>query len=62
MRQGVGDYCREMTVLQRVLRQNARGNWVANFDDKGRADHYAHAEAYCYLATFNFPERPFLKV
>ncbi len=27
------------------------GNWVARYLDHGKPDHYAHAEAYCQLAT-----------
>jgi len=51
MRDGVGEYYREMTGLSRVLEQNAQGNWVWRYLDRGKADHYAHAEAYCLLAS-----------
>jgi len=51
MRDGVGEYYRQMTGLSRVLEQNAQGNWVWRYLDRGKADHYAHAEAYCLLAS-----------
>jgi len=50
VRDGVGEYYRQMTALTRDLRQNSQGNWVARYLDHGKADHYAHAEAYCLLA------------
>ncbi len=62
VRDGAGEYYREMTALERVLEQNSSGNWVARYVDHGRADHYAHAELYCYLACFGYPYRPFLRV
>jgi len=62
VRDGVGEFYREMTALNRVLEKNAVGNWVARYVDNDRPDHYAHAEAYCWLAAFGFPERTFLKI
>ena len=51
MKYGLGDYYRQMMAIQRVLEQDAQGNWVARYLDHGKPDHYAHAEAYCVLAT-----------
>jgi len=50
MKYGLGDYYRQMMAIQRVLEQNAQGNWVARYLDHGKPDHYAHAEVYCLLA------------
>ena len=50
MRDGLGEYYRQLLAISRVLEQNAQGNWVARFTDQGRADHYAHAETYCRVA------------
>jgi hypothetical protein len=50
VRDGLGEYYRELLALSRVLEQNAQGNWVAKYVDGGKADHYAHAESYCALA------------
>lgn len=47
---GIGEYYREMTALNRTLVQDAQGNWVARYVDPKKADHYAHAEVYCLLA------------
>ena len=43
--------------LLAVLPQNSLGNWVARYVDHGKADHYAHAEAYCLLACKGPPSR-----
>ena len=51
MREGVGEYYRQMIANHRVLEQDAQGNWVWHYLDRGKADHYAHAEAYCLLAS-----------
>jgi hypothetical protein len=50
VRDGIGEYYREMMALVRVMEQDATGNWVTRFIDKGKADHYAHAELYCQQA------------
>ncbi len=50
VRDGLGEYYREMQALSRTLEQNALGNWVARYVDAGKADHFAHAEAYCWDA------------
>ncbi len=49
VKDGLGEYYREMLALSRVLERNAQGNWVVRYVDAGKADHYAHAEAYCLL-------------
>jgi len=51
MRDGVGEYYRQMIANHRVLEQDAQGNWVWRYLDHGKADHYAHTEAYCLLAS-----------
>jgi hypothetical protein len=50
VREGLGEYYREMMALIRGLEQNSTGNWVARYVDRGKADHYAHAEVYCQQA------------
>jgi hypothetical protein len=50
VRDGLGEYYRQMMALSRVLEQNSVGNWVARYVDHGKADHFAHAEAYCAVA------------
>ena len=51
VRDGFGEYYREMTALTRVLEENAQENLVARYVRGGKDDHYAHAEAYCLLAS-----------
>lgn len=51
VKDGLGEYYREMLALNRVREQNAQGNWVDKFVDGGKADHYAHAETYCSIAV-----------
>jgi hypothetical protein len=51
VKDGIGEYYREMTALDRTLERDTQGNWVPRYVDKGRPDHYAHAEAYCLLAS-----------
>lgn len=48
---GVGEYYRQMMALKRILDQNAQDNWVSRYVSERRADHYAHAEVYCMLAS-----------
>ena len=55
IRDGLGEYYREMMALSRVLEQNAQGNWVARYVDNRKADHFAHAEAYCTIALGQRP-------
>jgi hypothetical protein len=51
VKQGIGEYFRELLALKRTLEQDSRGNWVARWIDSGKADHFAHAEAYALLAA-----------
>ncbi|MDP9237619.1 MAG: hypothetical protein M3P30_09535, partial [Chloroflexota bacterium] len=51
VRDGVGEYYRQMMALTRVLEQNAAGNWISKFVDSGKPDHFAHAELYCMRAA-----------
>ena len=50
VRDGLGEYYRQMMALKRTLEQNSQGNWVARYVDSGKPDHFAHAEAYCAVA------------
>lgn len=50
VREGIGEYYRELLALTRTLERDATENWVARWSDRGRADDYAHAEVYCSLA------------
>lgn len=50
VKQGVGEYYRQLMALRRVLERDANGNWVSRFVDDRKADHYAHAELYCHVA------------
>jgi hypothetical protein len=50
VRDGVGEYYREVMALHRTLEQDAQGNWRSRWLDGSRPDHYAHAEVYCWLA------------
>lgn len=50
VRQGFGEYFREMMALKRTLETDANGNWRATWLRGSRDDHYAHAELYCWLA------------
>ncbi len=50
VKEGFGEYYREMLTPKRTLEQDSSGNWVARWVDNRKADHYAHAEVYCLLA------------
>ncbi|MPZ23599.1 MAG: hypothetical protein GEU28_08640 [Dehalococcoidia bacterium] len=50
VRDGLGDYYRQILAPKRTLEQDAQGNWVSRWVDNGKADHYAHAELYCMMA------------
>ena len=50
VKDGLGEYYRQMMALSRVLQQDSVGNWVARYVDHSKADHFAHAEAYCAVA------------
>ena len=54
LRDGVGEYYRRILALTRRLDQNALGNWRATYDERGKADHFAHAEVYCRLAETTY--------
>ena len=58
VRDGLGEYYREMMALTRELEQDANGNWQSRYRDHNKPDHYAHAEAYCHLALRNYRPRP----
>ena len=55
---GIGEYYRELRAPQRTLEQDAHGNWVARWLEHSKADHFAHAEAYCYAADAIVARRP----
>ena len=57
VKEGLGEYYRQLLTPKRTLEQDGQGNWVARWVDNGRADHYAHAEVYCLLASWR-PPRP----
>lgn len=50
VREGMGEYYRELLALKRVLEEDVHRNPRANSVNNGKADHYAHAEVYCGLA------------
>jgi hypothetical protein len=50
VRDGLGEYYRQMMAQARVLEQNSLGNWVARYLNYGKPDHFAHAEVYCAIA------------
>ena len=47
VRDGFGDYYRQVMAPKRQLEQDAQGNWTSRYDEHGKPDHYAHAENYC---------------
>lgn len=51
MKQGRGEYYREMVAMTRVKEEDRRGNWVARWVNNSKDDHYAHAEVYALLAA-----------
>ena len=50
VRDGFGDYYRQVMAPKRQLEQDAQGNWISRYDEHGKPDHYAHAETYCLQA------------
>jgi hypothetical protein len=50
LRDGFGEYYREMTAPQRLPIRDSRGNLDYRWDDRGRDDHYYHSELYALLA------------
>lgn len=51
LKDGYGSYYRQLLAPQRVLEQDANGNWVGRWRDNGKADHFAHSEVYALLAA-----------
>ena len=56
VRDGIGEYYRQLLAPQRIVERNGSGDWVARYDEGNRPDHFAHAEAYC-LAAFVVRQR-----
>jgi hypothetical protein len=50
VKEGYGEYYREMMALGRTLERDAHGNPRAKWVDNRKADHYFHSEVYCMLA------------
>lgn len=50
IRDGLGEYYRQLMVPKRVLERDRHGNWTSRWVNQNRDDHYAHAEVYCMLA------------
>ncbi len=57
IRDGAGEYYRELLAPARVPVKDAQEALVYRWDDHGKADHYAHAEVYCWLAAQAGPPR-----
>ena len=53
VRDGFGDYYRQVMAPKRQLEQDAQGNWTSRYYEHGKADHYAHAENYCLQAMLS---------
>ncbi len=51
VRDAFGAYYRQVVAPVRVYEQDADGELVARYIRGGKDDHYAHAEAYCLLAS-----------
>ena len=60
MRDGFGDYYRQVMAPKRQLEQDAQGNWTSRYDKHGKPDHYAHAENYCLQAMLGRRPMPLL--
>jgi hypothetical protein len=50
VRNGIGEYARQVTALQRTVKEDEDGNPVYRWVKIRRDDHYAHAEILCNLA------------
>ncbi len=48
---GHGEYYRQLMAPIRVIREGPDGNPTSKYDSRGKPDHFAHAEAYCTLAS-----------
>ena len=51
MREGLGEYARELLAPKRTTAQDANENWVSRYVSSSRADHYLQAEVYAMLAA-----------
>ncbi len=51
VREGLGEYVRELLAPKRTIAQDANENWVSRYVSSSRADHYLHAEVYAMLAA-----------
>ena len=50
IKDGAGDYYRQLLAQQRTVERDSTGNWIARWVDNDKPDHFAHAEVYCLLA------------
>jgi len=57
VKDGMGDYYRQLLAPQRVMERDASGNARAVWREGARDDHYAHAEVYCLLAARHLVRR-----
>lgn len=57
VRDGYGEYYREMLAPRRTIERDAHNNLVPRWVDDGRADHYAHAELYAMKAAEDYGAR-----
>jgi hypothetical protein len=48
---GIGDYYRQLLAVRRTIETDDSGNLKARWLHGSAPDHYAHAEAYCLLAS-----------
>lgn len=53
---GCGEYFRQLMAPVRVIKEGPDGNPESTYDNRSKADHFAHAEVYCTLASQN-PDR-----
>ena len=54
VKDGQGEYVRQLRAPQRTLERDAHGNPKASWDDFGKPDHFAHAELYALFADKDF--------
>jgi hypothetical protein len=47
LKDGLGEYFRQLLAPQRILERDASGNARAVWREGGHDDHFAHAEVYC---------------
>lgn len=55
VKDGTGEYYRQLLAPQRTLERNAHGNLEAMWVEGGKRDDYAHAEVYCFRALNQQP-------